>query len=181
MNKSLIFDEDDSVQEIVPARVEDLDAILYIYECAKQYMNASGNPKQWNGSYPERELLLQDIKKRQLYVYKKAGEIHAVFVYIIGKDPTYGYIEAGQWLNEEPYGTIHRLASDGEVKGIFKRCVDFCLGKCENLRADTHHDNHTMQHLMEKYGFNRCGIIYLQSGAPRIAYQYCNSSDGENC
>lgn len=28
-----------------------------------------------------------------------------------------------------------------------------------------------MQHLLEKYGFVRCGIIYLPDGAPRIAYQ----------
>lgn len=175
MKKPLILEGDGSLQEIVPAREEDLDTILHVYECAKQYMIASGNPNQWNGSYPERELLLHDIEKRQLYVYKKDGKIHAVFAYITGKDPTYGYIEDGQWLNEEPYGTIHRLASDGGVKGIFKKCVDFCFGKCENLRADTHHDNHTMQHLLEKHGFSRCGIIYLQSGAPRIAYQY---SDG---
>lgn len=158
--------------EIAPAQLKDIDTILQIYELAKQYMIASGNPNQWNSIYPERQLLLNDIKKGQLYIYKEDGVIHGVFAYIIGDDPTYAYIEDGAWLNEEPYGTIHRLAGDGKVKGIFKRCVDFCLGKCENLRADTHHDNRTMQHLLKKYGFERCGIIYLQSGAPRIAYQY---------
>lgn len=157
---------------ILCAELEDIDTILHIYEIAKRYMVESGNPNQWNGTYPERKLLLQDIEKEQLYVYKEDSVIHGVFAYIMGDDPTYAYIEDGAWLNEEPYGTIHRLASDGEVKGIFKSCVDFCLEKCENLRADTHNDNHTMQHLLEKHGFNRCGIIYLQGGAARIAYQY---------
>jgi len=27
------------------------------------------------------------------------------------------------------------------------------------------------QHLLAKYGFCRCGTIYLENGSPRIAYQ----------
>ena len=162
--------------EILPAQIKDIDTILHIYDHAKRYMIASGNPNQWNGSYPERQLLSDDIEKGQLYVYKENDEIYGVFAYIKGEDPTYAYIEEGRWMNNEPYGTIHRLASDGRARGIFKKCVDFCVEQCENLRADTHHDNHTMQHLLEKYGFTRCGIIYLQSGAARIAYQYCKES-----
>lgn len=158
--------------EIAFARTEDIDIILKIYESAKQYMCVNGNPHQWNSNYPERQLLLDDIAKQQLYVCKENGEIHGVFALIKGKDATYSYIEDGEWLNEEPYGTIHRLAGDGSVKGIFGRCLDFCLEHCGNLRADTHQDNHIMQHLLEKYGFRRCGIIYLQNGAARIAYQY---------
>lgn len=159
-------------KEIVMAEVKDVDTILQIYEIAKQYMIASGNPNQWNGAYPERQLLMSDIEKGQLYVCKADGVIRGVFAYIIGDDPTYAHIEDGEWLNDKPYGTIHRIASDGSVKGIFKKCVEFCLERCEDLRVDTHHDNHTMQHLLEKYGFHRCGIIYLQSGAARFAYQY---------
>ena len=28
-----------------------------------------------------------------------------------------------------------------------------------------------MQHILEKQGFVRCGIIYVANGTPRIAYQ----------
>ena len=28
-----------------------------------------------------------------------------------------------------------------------------------------------MQHLLEKNGFTRCGIIHVADGTPRIAYQ----------
>lgn len=85
-------------------------------------------------------------------------------------------MQQGSWLNDAPYGTIHRLAGDGRMKGIFRKSMDFCRRQCGNLRADTHEDNHTMQHLLEKYGFIKCGKIYLRNGSPRIAYHYI---DGE--
>lgn len=30
-----------------------------------------------------------------------------------------------------------------------------------------------MQHLFEKNGFERCGVIYVENGTPRFAYQRC--------
>lgn len=162
----------DKTTEITLATVTDLNRILAIYDIAKQYMRDSGNPNQWNGSYPDRETLEKDIQKQQLYVYKQAGVIHAVFVLLLGEEPTYAYIEGEGWQNDESYGTIHRIAGDGKIKGIFVTCMEFCKTKVKNIRIDTHHDNHTMQHLAEKYGFKKCGTIYLKNGSPRIAYHY---------
>lgn len=158
-------------EEIVTAKETDLPRILEIYDIAKAYMRASGNPNQWSGAYPDPETLRTDIEKQRLYVYKKNGSIHGVFMLLLEEEPTYAYIEDGSWRQETPYGTIHRLAGDGEVKGLFAKCVAFCEGKVKYLRADTHFDNHTMQHLLEKNGFERRGIIYLKNGDPRIAYQ----------
>lgn len=155
---------------IRPAVAWDLGRILNIYEFAREYMRENGNPNQWNGSYPPRELLEQDIQKGQLYVYEDSQGVHGVFAFIPGSDPTYGYIEDGAWLNEEPYAAIHRLAGDGSG-GIFRECMAFCRAESPQLRADTHRDNRVMQHLLEKHGFVRCGIIYLKDGSPRIAYQ----------
>lgn len=161
-----------STEEILPAKEEELSRILEIYDIAKAYMRESGNPNQWNGAYPDPELLREDIRKQRLYVIKKDGRIHGVFMLLLEEEPTYSYIEDGSWREgETPYGTIHRLAGDGEVKGLFSRCVAFCQGKVKYLRADTHFDNHTMQHLLEKNGFERRGIIYLKNGDSRIAYQ----------
>ena len=158
-------------EEIVTAKETDLPRILEIYDIAKAYMRANGNPNQWNGAYPDPETLRTDMERKRLYVYKKNGTIHGVFMLLLEEEPTYAYIEDGSWREETPYGTIHRLAGDGEVKGLFAKCVAFCEGKVKYLRADTHFDNHTMQHLLEKNGFERRGIIYLQNGDPRIAYQ----------
>ncbi len=161
-----------SNEEILPAKEEELSRILEIYDIAKAYMRESGNPNQWNGAYPDPELLREDIRKQRLYVIKKDGRIHGVFMLLLEEEPTYSFIEDGSWREgETPYGTIHRLAGDGEVKGLFAKCVAFCEGKVKYLRADTHFDNHTMQHLLEKNGFERRGIIYLKNGDPRIAYQ----------
>ena len=163
--------ENDEAEEIVTAKEADLPRILEIYDIAKAYMRANGNPNQWNGAYPDSETLRTDIEKQRLYVYKKDGRIHGVFMLLLEEEPTYAYIEDGSWREETPYGTIHRLAGDGEVRGLFAKCVAFCESKVKYLRADTHFDNHTMQHLLEKNGFERRGIIYLKNGDPRIAYQ----------
>lgn len=162
---------DTATENILLAKEADLPRILEIYDIAKAYMRANGNPNQWNGAYPDPETLRTDIEKQRLYVYKKDGRIHGVFMLLLEEEPTYAYIEDGSWREERPYGTIHRLAGDGEVKGLFAKCVAFCESKVKYLRADTHFDNHTMQHLLEKNGFERRGIIYLKNGDPRIAYQ----------
>ena len=71
-----------------------------------------------------------------------------------------------------PYAAIHRVASAGKRTGVLAQCLDYCIAKHQNLRIDTHFDNKIMQHLLEKYGFYRCGTIYLENGDPRIAYQF---------
>ena len=156
------------------AQREDLSAILAVYEAARRYMRENGNPTQWGESYPERAMLEEDIRRRQLYVDEQEGAIHGVFAFILGEDPTYAYIEDGTWLNDAPYGTIHRVAGDGTVRGTFDRCLAFCKGRSQELRIDTHRDNLTMQHLIERSGFARCGIVYMEDGSPRIAYQLSN-------
>ena len=154
------------------AEQSDLASILKIYETAREYMRKSGNPTQWGTNKPHKELLVDDIKKGELYVGEgDSGKLHFVFAFILGEDPTYSYIENGSWLSDEPYGTIHRIASDGSIPVVVKMAVDFCKTIISNIRIDTHHNNKTMQHVVEKIGFTKCGIIYTEDGTPRIAYQ----------
>ncbi len=154
------------------AEEKDLNSILRVYAIAREYMRQNGNPDQWGTDKPPKEMLVDDIKKGQLYVGESAdGSISFVFAFILGDDPTYVYIKDGNWLSNEPYGTIHRIASDGSVPGVVKMAVDFCKTIISNIRIDTHHNNKTMQHVVEKIGFTKCGIIYIEDGTPRIAYQ----------
>ena len=157
--------------EVHLAKDGDLKAILTVYEAARQYMRRSGNPTQWGTSYPPETLLREDIRAGRLFVCTQGNKVHGVFAFIPGMDPTYGYIE-GSWKNDQPYSTIHRMASDGKLRGVFRCCFDFCRKRACNIRMDTHSDNLTMQHVVEKDGFERCGIIYEADGSPRIAYQY---------
>ncbi len=145
---------------------KEIDAI---YEKARSFMRETGNATQWTGGYPSREIILSDIEKGNLYI-AVSDCIEAVFAFIKGEDPTYGYIE-GEWLNDLPYCAVHRVASAGKRKGMLPAIMDYCFSQCDNIKIDTHKDNKVMQHQLEKYGFSVCGIIYLESGDSRIAYQ----------
>lgn len=154
------------------AKLEDMDCILEIVKAAKQYMRDTGNATQWAGNYPERQDFLEDIEKQHLYVCYNEEMIYGVFFFLVGEEPNYAHIEDGEWLNHAPYGVIHRVAGNGKVKGIFREIADFAKKQADNLRIDTHENNRTMQHVIEKNGFQKCGIVYVEDGTPRIAYQY---------
>lgn len=155
------------IRRAVPADLED---ILAVYATARAFMVSTGNPTQWGDGYPARELLTRDIRVGKLYAVTEAGRIRGVFYFAQEDDPTYAYIEDGNWQSGEAYGVIHRIASDGSG-GIFSACLDFCLSRISHLRIDTHRDNRVMQHVVEKHGFRRCGTIYVADGSPRIAYE----------
>ena len=148
----------------------DLDRIEEIYAYARDFMARTGNPNQWGKTNPPHEWLVEDIRQQLLYVITEGQQIHGVFYFYIGADPTYGQIEDGAWKNESSYGTIHRIASDGSG-GILRTAVNFCAGKINHIRIDTHHDNIVMQRAVAKLGFQRSGIIHLANGSPRIAYE----------
>ena len=156
--------------EIRRATLQDLDRMLEIYDYARAFMRSTGNPTQWSGGYPSRELLLADIEEGVSFVAEEEGVIHGTFMFYNGKDGIYDVIEDGAWLNDEPYAVIHRIAGDGQIKGLLSMAVEYGSQFSDNLRMDTHRDNRVMQHTLEKNGFVRCGIIHLEHGDPRIAY-----------
>lgn len=164
------------------AVTQDISRMREIYMIARRFMMETGNPNQWAKGYPPQDIHAAEIRNGQGFVDVKGGVIHGVFSFMLGEDPTYAVIEDGEWLNNEPYGTMHRIASSGEYKGMMGEYVAYCEKELKkrkicNLRGDTHADNRIMQHLFEKYGFKRCGIIHLANGAPRIAYQKVLSND----
>jgi RimJ/RimL family protein N-acetyltransferase len=152
------------------AATTDLPRILEIYARARRFMAETGNPNQWGKTNPPREMLENDISRELLRVVEENSKIHGVFFFSMEEDPTYSDIYDGKWESDDLYGTIHRIASDGSG-GIFTAALDWCLAQCKHLRIDTHHDNKVMQHVVEKHGFSRRGIIYIADGSPRIAYE----------
>ena len=150
----------------------DIDALMAIFAHARAQMVADGNPTQWGDGYPSREQIESVIQRGVSYIVEHNGQPCATFVFIIGKDPTYAYIEDGKWLDDTlPYGTIHRIASNGEQRGVFHSVLNWCSAQCSNIRIDTHQDNARMIHLIEQAQFTRRGIIYTRDNSPRIAYQ----------
>lgn len=155
-----------------PARSGDLASIVQIYEEAKAFMKRQGNPTQWGDDYPTEEIVREDIARGRAFVFRDGGgAVCGVFVFSVGAEPNYARID-GAWKNEEPYGTIHRLAGAKGARGIFDACLSFCLEQSPNIRMDTHENNKIMNHLAKRSGFERCGTIWVEDGTPRIAYQY---------
>ena len=154
------------------ATENDLETILAMYAHARQFMRKTGNPNQWGDIHPLQELVEKDIQLGQSYICEDAEVPVGVFAFIVGEDPTYNVIENGQWLSDAPYGTIHRLASNGRAKGVAKACFEYCRERIPHLRVDTHEDNKVMQKVVTDFGFQYCGIIYVRDRSPRLAYEF---------
>lgn len=149
----------------------DIDQIMSIYDIGRQTMRNNGNNVQWVNGYPSKTLIEQDIQQKQSYVITENNVIHAVFAFILGDDHTYSYIEEGEWLYNTPYGTIHRIASDGLIHGALQTATDFGFTKIDHIRIDTHAQNSIMQRAIAKSGYKKCGIIYIDDGTPRVAFE----------
>ncbi|MBQ3766141.1 MAG: N-acetyltransferase [Bacteroidales bacterium] len=160
---------------IRPAVPADLPALRPVFEAAKGIMRADGNLEQWSApGFPDDSLLLRDIGRGGGFVIESPGRpassIVGYFALLPSPEPTYDYIE-GAWLTDGPYGVIHRMASYPDIHGIFSAVIDYAAARYAHLRIDTHRDNRIMQHLIGKHGFTYCGIIWLEDGSPRLAYE----------
>lgn len=145
---------------------------MQIYETAREFMIRNGNPTQWEDGYPQRELVQEDIRTGICRVICDGESICGVFAFLEDEDPWYRRIEDGQWKNDEPYVAIHRIGSDGTRHGIFRCAADYAKEHCDNVRIDTHKNNHIMQKLITGAGFTHCGTIFVVGNSPRIAYQW---------
>ena len=158
------------------SEVQDIARMMEIYEHAREFMRTHGNPKQWGATnWPPEDLIRSDIRNGHSYVCVDGdGKVIGTFFFLQGKDiePTYQNITEGHWLDESPYGVVHRIASDGSAKGTGSFCIRWAYQQCGHLRIDTHSDNTVMQNLLKKLGFVHCGTIYVEEdNDPRLAYE----------
>ena len=154
------------------AILTDMPIVLSIIQHGREKMIASGNSHQWGKLHPSDEQIKMDIEKENSYlVLSDEGSPIATFAFIEGVDSTYLEIEGKGWLNNEHYGTIHRIASVPNVHGILSIVIEYCFQKVKNIRIDTHEDNFIMRKGLQKLGFTYCGVIHLENGEPRLAFQ----------
>ena len=157
--------------QIRKSTIADLDEIMKIYDYARTYMSANGNANQWLDGYPKRELVISDISNGKSYVCYNDTIILGTFYFGIEAEPTYKCIYEGNWINDEKYGVIHRIATNGIQKGIAAQCINWCMAEVGNIRIDTHKQNIPMQKVIAKCEFIYCGIVFMQNGDERIAFQ----------
>ena len=150
----------------------DMDGIMKVMEAARLMMRSSGNLHQWDDGYPSEDIIFSDMEKGGGFVMVEEGRVVAYFAFLASPEPTYAQIYDGKWLDDEQsYHVIHRIASYPDVHHVFHDIMEYAFSKERNIRIDTHHDNHIMQHNITKHGFTYCGIIHLLSGDERLAYQ----------
>jgi len=158
---------------------DDVLAIMKIIDDAQKYL-AQLKIDQWQDGYPTEEQILIDINNNDSYVViDDAGKVMCTTVFTTKKEPTYQNVD-GNWLTKEDakYGVIHRLAVSENFRGhgIAKFIFDECENKLNemnvcSMRIDTHRDNVGMQKMLKKRGYIYCGIIYLDSGDERLAFE----------
>lgn len=155
--------------------IEDLARVMGIYATARTFMAEHGNPHQWGPTnWPPEDLIRRDIATGKGYVCEHDGQVVGTFFFDVGEavEPTYALIDDGSWLDDGPYGVVHRIASDGSVRGVGTFCLQWAYEQCHHLRIDTHADNTVMQGLLRKLGFVHCGTIYVyEDKFPRLAFE----------
>lgn len=151
---------------------EDIPSLMQLADEARGIMRNNGNMNQWINGYPTEEVFRNDIMNGNSYIMEDEGEPVGTFAFIPSPEPTYAKIYEGQWTDtDSPYYVIHRIASKAKAHGIMSDLLEYCFRQTNNIRIDTHRDNLIMQHSLLKNGFRYCGIIYLESGDERLAYQ----------
>ncbi len=164
--------------EIRLGRKEDIKNIMDIIRPAQAYFKEEGIP-QWQNGYPNEEVIAGDIAKNSFYVLEDNGKILGIMAGLVGEEPTYAEIFEGDWLRDTSnYMTLHRVAVDPREKGkglgkkLFEAGEKIAREKgLDSLRIDTHRKNKSMVKLIEKYGFEYCGIVYMTDGGERLAYE----------
>lgn len=155
------------------ATLADMAEIMKVMDAAKAIMRQNGNMHQWGEGYPSEVVISADMERHGAFVVVEGDAgIVAYFAFLPSPEPTYDKIFYGQWVDDTmPYHVVHRIASYPYVHGIFDAIMDFCFSRDSNIRIDTHRDNTIMRHNIAKHAFTYCGIIYLTSGAERLAWQ----------
>lgn len=157
----------------------DIPVIMNIVADAQRYL-ASQNIDQWQDGYPDQNQIEVDINNNDSFVVvNDTNDIIGTTVFTTKKESTYQNIE-GDWITSKnaEYGVIHRLAVGEKYRGL--GLAKFVFNECEqrlkgmnivSMRIDTHRDNKGMQHLLKKRGYVYCGVIILDNGDERLAYE----------
>lgn len=165
--------------EIRKTKSGDVDELLTLLEEARGTIAKLGID-QWQNGYPSREVVLEDVSLERSYVATEDGRICGTFVLIDDGELTYEKIYDGAWKtgDGQNYIAIHRVAVSVAMrgKGVSTAIIDYASDYAKkqgraSLRIDTHKGNVVMRRMLEKHGFEFCGVIHLANGDPRVAYE----------
>ena len=160
---------------ILPATEADLQAVIELVAQGRAALARQG-VDQWQDGYPSPETIRRDLLRGDGRIVRIDGAAAAYAAFVFDGEPAYDAID-GQWLTDEPYVLVHRIAvADGErgrgVAAEFLHRVETLAQErgVKAFRIDTNFDNQTMLRLLERTGFTYCGKVVYRSGE-RLAYE----------
>ena len=150
------------------AENNDIDRVFNIYSKAIEEMEKH-NINQWDNLYPDKEILQEDIDKKELYICELEGEIACAYVLNSEYDEDY---EKGKWhYKDASFNVIHRLCVNPKFqnKGIAGKAIKYIEEVLKNkgiesIRLDVYSLNPFALRLYEKAGYKKTGNAHWRKG-----------------
>lgn len=160
---------------LVFAEIQQLDQVMDVYDHVVKVMNDHGN-FQWGNGYPSKEIIKEDIEKKELYLLSEKDEITAAVVLNRDCEPEYQHI---QWKDDYSFIVIHRLCVNPNFQGkgvgrvLMEEIEKLALDQgYTSIRLDTFSQNKKAQSLFARQGYEPRGIFYFSGyDDPFIAFE----------
>ena len=153
--------------KIRPALRAELNEVHAIVRAATFHMEEQGI-FQWDEVYPNRDVLRDDIEKRELHVLEVNRGLVAFAV--INEEQSPDWAKADWQYAGQPL-TVHRLTVDPafQRRGFAMRLMDFVEGTAAKggydcIRLDAFTQNPAAFGLYEKRGYRKAGIVPFRKG-----------------
>ena len=149
------------------AEISDLENIMLMYKSCVTGMLENGI-NQWDATYPNTEIISQDLEVMTYYVAEIEGEIIGGINIDQNQDETYLAID---WKDKSnSFLVVHRLGVKEENWGeeMGKRLMNFVEDlvvekNLKSIRLDTYSGNPKAMEFYKQLGYTRLGHIYLKS------------------
>lgn len=150
------------------AEEKHLDEVFSIVKAAIEEMNKQDIP-QWDEIYPDKDILQDDIKKRQLYVGRINDEIACIYVLNNECDEEYAN---GNWeYPNATYNVIHRMCVNPKFQkqGIGPLTLSYIeenlkRNNIEAIRLDAFSLNPFALKMYYKQGYTKVGEVTWRKG-----------------
>ncbi len=156
---------------------DDIPQIMEIICQAQECFKLKG-VDQWQNNYPNISIINADIETETSYVITDNQIVIGTVVVSFNGEDSYNKIYNGQWLSNQRYAVVHRMAISNQHKGLgyashmFKEIENLCVkNNICSIKVDTHQQNLTMLKLLPKNGFIYCGTVLLEDNSERMAYE----------
>lgn len=158
------------------AVLDEVDAIWEILQQAILKRKEEGSD-QWQDGYPNIDVIKNDLQNDSAYVVIQDESKIIAYVAISDKgESSYENLD-GEWLTNDKYVVIHRVAvsQENKIKGlgtwIMLEAEKVAISKnITSIKVDTNFDNIGMLRVFEKLDYKFCGEV-LQRGDARKAFE----------